>query len=195
MLLPGRRRRQRAEWRAEPGPGYQLREYHRGVPTGQVAVIAWPERPDAVALGPEVWLICRATRLEIGEHRPGGQDGARLRLPYRCCTDLRLTNGPGLPGTEPVRLSLSASLGGTTAFTLALWFPAVHRPLLEDLARRLSARRPPAHPAPSAEAPRKLVPLEVSAAPDTPDWLVFRPGPDDGVLSPRPHTEATGESR
>ncbi|QFU90767.1 hypothetical protein [Amycolatopsis sp. YIM 10] len=179
MLLP--RRKPRTEWRAEAGPGYQLREYRRGMPTGQVAVIARPELPGAVAHGPDVWLTCRADRLEIGEHRGAGREGARLHLPYRCCTELRLIGEPGLPGSAPIRLTLSANLGGGTAFTLNLWFPAVHRPFLEDLARRVAGRRTP--------PPRRtLVPLEVSVAPDSPDWLVFRPVPDDGVLAPRPPT-------
>jgi hypothetical protein len=156
------------EWRHEDGPGYELRQYRRGRPTGIVATTAWAEPPGAgreVLSGPDVWLVREPTRITIVERQDTGHGAVRLRIPLRSCQDITIVDEPGLPGAALVRLTVTVRLGARATVTVRLWLAGGCRPVLEDLARRIRVDEP------ASVLPR----LEVAQAPDDDDWIVFRP--------------------
>lgn len=189
-MLPWRR----TEWRPEPGPNYELRQYVRGRPTGVVAITAWDDRqhgsPRAMVSGSDVWLIRERTRLIITERRAGDYGPVRLQIPLRSCVDASIVDEPGLPGTALLRFTLTVRIGQSGTFTVPLWFPAEHRQILDDLARRIRTGPRP-EPAPAALEPDRrpvdpLPLLDVAQAPDDEEWVVFRPSrSSDDVLAPR----------
>jgi len=156
------------EWRHEDGPGYQLRQYQRGRPTGIVATTAWAQPPGAgreVLSGPDVWLVREPTRIMIVERQNTGHGAVLLRIPLRSCQAITMVDEPGLPGAALVRLTLTVRLGARATVTVLLWLAGGSRPVLEDLARRIRVE-------PTAQV---LPRLEVAQAPDDDDWIVFRP--------------------
>jgi len=156
------------EWRPEAGPGYELRQYQRGRPTGIVATTAWAQPPDSgreVLSGPDVWLVREPTRMMIIERQHTGHGAVLLRIPLRSCQDITMADEPGLPGAALVRLTMTVRLGTRATATVSLWLDGGSRPILEDLARRIRA-----------DAPTTVLPrLAVAQAPDNDDWIVFRP--------------------
>ncbi|HYS42162.1 MAG TPA: hypothetical protein VEO01_41610, partial [Pseudonocardiaceae bacterium] len=65
--------RRQPEWRGESGPGYDLRQYVGGRPTGLVATTAWQApRDESAVAGPDVWLVRAPTHVVIGEYRNRG---------------------------------------------------------------------------------------------------------------------------
>ncbi len=192
------------EWRWENGPGYQLRQYHRGKPTGLVAIAAWdnPRAARQVIGGPDVWLVHEPGRITVEERR-SGPDALRLRIPLRLLSAIDLVDEPGLPGTALVRATLTARLGSAGKFTVPLWFPERARAALDELVRSLRpaehhverAPGPAPDPAPDPAPPRtappepRLAPLTVDRAPVDEDWVVFRPAFTDEVVTPRPEGE------
>jgi hypothetical protein len=182
MMLSWRRR---AEWRYEPGPGYTLRQYWRGRPTGMIAVTTWDEQPAAsphtMVSGPDVCLIHESTQLIVAEHPTDGRGVVRLQIPMQSCVDALIVDEPGLPGDAMVRLTLTVRVGRNAIVTLPLWFPAEHRPFLDDLTRRIR------HDEPACSPPARSLPLlEVALAPGDDDWVVFRPAASSNdVLVPR----------
>jgi hypothetical protein len=178
-------RLRRTEWREESGPGHELRQYHRGRPTGVVAITAWDDQPNAAdritVSGPDVWLVRERTRLVITERRTGEHSPIRLLIPLRSCVDAAITDEPGLPGATLLRLTLTVRIGQSTTFAVPLWFPTEHRAFLHDLAGRIRGTAPPVR-----RTVNPLPSLEVDRAPEDDDWVVFRPSPSsDGVLVPR----------
>jgi hypothetical protein len=177
-------RRAKPQWRLESGPGYDLRQYQGGRPTGLVAVTAWDHnelgRPPG-AVGPDVWLIRHGSRLVVEEHRLGA---VRLQIPLRSCVKACLTDEPGLPGAALIRLTLVVRVGRAATFTLPLWFLPQAHVFLRDLVAEILAQTKPKPPPPRPREAPALPLLEVGRAPDHPDWVVFRPA-DDGVLVER----------
>jgi hypothetical protein len=169
----------RPVWRKEDGPGYQMRQYVGRRPTGLVAITAWDDpAPHRSIAGPDVWLVCEATRVTVTERRDARPGAVRLEIPFRSCVDVTVVDEPGLPGNALVRLTLTVQIGSTTTFAVPLWFPMAHRPLLDELARRIRARARP--------QPDQMPPLEVDQAPDRADWVVFRPArTSEDVVVPR----------
>ncbi|HEU5470845.1 MAG TPA: hypothetical protein VFV67_09345 [Actinophytocola sp.] len=175
-----------------------MRQYRRGRPTGVVAMVAWDSRfgtsPRPVAHGPDVWMVLEPRQLTIAERTDQGHGQARLYIPLRSCSDVALLDEPGLHGSSLVRLTLTVRIGQGPSFTLPLWFPTDARPVLEDLARRVRTQAPPSSEEPTRPSPKRTwtrtgrtVPLlEVEAAPDDADWVVFRPSVSSAeVLIPR----------
>jgi hypothetical protein len=179
--------RGKIEWRPDPGPGYDLRQYRGGRPTGRVAVVGWDDRDAArsrTAVGPDVWLGRERSLLVIEEFRHrGAGPAARLRLPIRSCVDARLAAEPGLPGNALVRLTLTLSIGAATII-LPLWFQSRSQPFLQTIVDDVVAR-PGGVGSPTADTPMPTVPpLDVVQAPDNDDWIVFRPADHGEVLLP-----------
>jgi hypothetical protein len=173
------------EWRREDGPGYQLRQYDRGRPTGMVATVLWDNHDDQtreVISGPDVWLVRERHRITVVERRGAGHGMMRLQIPLRSCRSATLLDEPGLPGEALVRLTLTVSLGSMSTVTMPLWFSCWDRPALERLARLVQVTEQPAvadprspQRQPQASTSTTLVPLVVDQAPDTDDWIVFGP--------------------
>lgn len=181
----------KVEWRQENGPGYDLRQYHRGHPTGLVAVTGWDHYGAvrrAGATGPDVRLYRNLSTLVAEEHR---RPGVRLRLPIQSCVDARLVGEPGLPGTALLRLTLTARFGQATTFTVSLWFPPRSRPFLQGIVDEIVGLK---NQPDVVDAP-VLPPLEVAQAPDDKDWVVFRPSDDGEVLRRRDLARERGECR
>ncbi|NUT95936.1 MAG: hypothetical protein HOY78_28320 [Saccharothrix sp.] len=185
-----------AEWRWEAGPGYQLRQYQGGKPTGLVAVAAWnaPSAVRHVIDGPDVWLIHEPGGITVEERR-SGPNAMRLHIPLRSLMAIDLAEEPGLPGMALVRMTLTAQLGSMGSFTVPLWFPERARPAVDNLIRSLQPTEhhvPPAPvPTPDRVSPRPeppepgLAPLAVERAPDDDDWVVFRSASADEVVTSR----------
>jgi hypothetical protein len=185
------RRRRAMDWRHEPGPGYDLREYHWGVPTGWVAVaVRGHGAPGSDVFqipGHHVLLIIERNWITVIDRSTEGQDGVRLHAPFGSCVDMKIFDEPGLPGTASVRLDLLVHIGLEATVTVPMWFPGEQRPWLDQLARLVLGRREPALPQPTAQ-PLPL--LEIERAPDTSDWLVFLAHPSSAeVLRPRRNGE------
>ncbi len=181
------RRRPRPEWRPESGPGYDLRQYDRGRPTGLVAVLGWDHGTGrAPGLhGPDVRLFRDRSTLVIEEHRrPGnGVRGVEIRVPVSSCLNATLSDEPGLPGTALVRLVLVVRLGRQATFPVPLWFPPRSRRYLQQLVEEVNgpesggtARRPPPETV--------LAPLKVTRAPDDDNWITFRSADDGEAVLP-----------
>jgi hypothetical protein len=191
-----RLRRQRppiAEWRPERGPGYDLRQYLNGEPTGLVATTAWRAPGDARPAAQEipgigVVLIVEQCWITVAERCAPRRTGVWLRLPLRSCVGAQLLDEPGLPGSALVRVTLTVRIG-ENGTAVPLWFAVEQRPeLLRFVDRLRGGTGPPAPPSPPAAPP--LPPLEVDQAPDTDDWVVFRPHrTSDEVLRLRPADE------
>ncbi|MDS0133233.1 MULTISPECIES: hypothetical protein [unclassified Amycolatopsis] len=182
------RRRPRPEWRPEPGPGYDLRQYDRGRPTGLVAVMGWDHgtgKPPGLH-GPDVRLFRDRATLVIEEHqRPGNAvRGVELRVPVSSCVTATLDDEPGLPGTALVRLVLVVRLGRQATFRVPLWFPSRSRRFLQQLVDEVSGRAPGRTTRQPAPRPA-LVPLEVTRAPDDDDWITFRSADEGEAVLPR----------
>jgi hypothetical protein len=183
-------RRARPEWRHEDGPGYDLRQYVGGQPTGRVAITAWEDDGTGtreVIEGTQVWLVLERTRLTVIERHERGHGAIRLQIPLRACVEAMLSDGLGLPGSAVIRLTLLARLGSVT-ITLPLWFDCRDRPALERLVHVITGDQPSASAPPSVTARPlpTLSPLVVDQAPDTDDWIVFRPSPSsEDVVSGR----------
>ena len=163
------RHRRDVEWRQEHGPGYDLRQYQRGRPTGLVAVLGWHHNePTGLrqASGPDVRLWRDHAWILVEEH-DRGRPGAGLRLPVRSIVDARIDEEPGLPGVALLRLTLTARFGHGGVFTVPLWFSAECRLFLRGLVEEvLQQQRLPPRP----EVTRR--------APSGPDWIVFRSASD-----------------
>lgn len=192
-MLRMTRRRPVVEWRHERGPGYDLRQYYKGKPTGVVAATAWhglgDARPSVLEVpGQDVRLIIERTRITVVERSATGYSGARLRVPFRSCVDAQVLDEPGLPGASLVRLNLTVRMGPDAQLTVPMWFDGEHRPQLHQLARRIR-ERPPATVAPPAAPPLPV--LDVQQAPDTGDWVVFRAHRSSSEVLAR----GTGETR
>jgi hypothetical protein len=174
------------EWRHENGPGYQLRQYDHGRPTGRVATVTWEGQDDdrtrEVISGPDVWLVREHHWITVIGHQSSDHAAMRLRFPLRSCQDATLHDEPGLPGDALVRLTLTVQIGSSTV-TMPLWFPCQDRRALERLARLIRTRASEQAPVterapvtdPSPQPSATLVPLVVEQAPDNDDWIVFRP--------------------
>lgn len=180
--------RGKIEWRPDPGPGYDLRQYCGGRPTGRVAVVGWDDRDSArsrTAVGPDVWLGRERSLLVIEEfRRRGAGPGARLRVPIRSCVDARIAAEPGLPGNALVRLTLTLSIGAATII-LPLWFQSRSVPFLQTIVDDVATRPGGGTGSSAADGPMSaLPPLEVVQAPDNDDWVVFRPADHGEVLLP-----------
>lgn len=158
-------RRRRPEWRYEQGPGYHLRQYEGGRPTGLVAVVNHVDATDARWIdGVGVRLVLERSRLVVEEPQ---SRGALVRIPLRSCVGAELSTEVGMPGSTLLRLTLTFRLGRAATVTMPLWFPVRGRPFLHRLVTEINhspARRP-----------------------QRPDWLVFRPVDEDDVV--------TGEER
>jgi hypothetical protein len=160
-------KRKFTEWRHEPGPGYDIRQYFAGQPTGLFAKIT-QHGPDVTRIpGEQVELIVDAARLSVLDWRGPGHDVVRLEIPLESCMDIQVLDESGLPGTAPVRLDLTFRFGPDGTVTVPMWFPGEQRAWLQDL-KRLIRKRPVAPPA------QGLPVLDVELAPDTGDWVVFR---------------------
>jgi hypothetical protein len=179
-------RRRSPEWRHEDGPGYELRQYRHGRPTGVVATTAWDVPPGAgrdVISGPDVWLIREPTRITVVERQDSGYGAVRLRIPLRSCQDVTIVDEPGLPGAALVRVTLTVRLGARATVVVPLWLAGGSRPALEDLARGIRGREPTQPPPASVPT---LTRLQVDQAPDDDDWIVFRPSRShEDVVVPR----------
>lgn len=191
-------KRAKPQWRQESGPGYDLRQYQGGRPTGLVAVTAWDHRERGGrhgAEGPDVRLIRQGGRLIVEEHRLSHLGALRLHVPLRSCVSAHLTDEPGLPGAALIRLTLVVRVGRAATFTLPLWFAPQAHVFLRDLVAEIMAKpKPkPKPPPPQSQEASALPLLEAGRAPDHPDWVVFRSA-DDGVLAERPECPA-GEPR
>ncbi|HEV3359301.1 MAG TPA: hypothetical protein VG247_21060 [Pseudonocardiaceae bacterium] len=154
-------RRHKPEWRYEQGPGYHLRQYEGGRPTGLVAVVNHINATDARWIdGIGVRLLLERSRLVIEELR--GQ-GTLVRIPRRSCVRAELSTEVGMPGSTLLKLTLTFRLGRDATVRLPLWFPTQGRAsLLQQLVAEVN-RSP-------------------TAAPDNSDWLVFRPVDTDDVV-------------
>ncbi|SFI90603.1 hypothetical protein [Amycolatopsis sacchari] len=176
------RSRARLEWRYEPGPGHELRQYLGGAPTGRVAITAWdcPDRTHLV--GPDVFLIRDHTTLTVTEQpRHGLGSAVRLQVALASCRDAQLVDEPGLPGTAPIRFTLTVRLG-RAAVDVPLWFSAGSRPFLQRLAAEIQAGAVVARKKRAAEV---LTPLVVDTAPGSAEWIVFRASGDEDAVVPR----------
>lgn len=153
-------RRRKAEWRYEQGPGYHLRQYEGGRPTGLVAVVNHIDATDARWIdGLGVRLVLERSRLVIEELR---NRGALVRVPLRSCVGAELSTEAGLPGSTLLKLTLTFRLGRDATVRLPLWFPAQGRAsLLHQFVAEVN--RSPARP-------------------ENSDWLVFRPVDTDDVV-------------
>jgi hypothetical protein len=176
-VLRASRRRPVVEWRHEPGPGYDLRQYCDGGPTGLVAATSWHPPDEAGPAvreipGHDIRLIVERTRVTLLERRAPGYSGVRFRVPIRSCVGAEILDEPGLPGAGLIRLNLTVRFGPDVTVTLPMWFPSRERTRLHDLAAHLRNCAQP--PAPPRSVPSLPV-LDVGMAPDTDDWVVFRP--------------------
>jgi len=168
------------EWRPEDGPGYQLRQYDHGQPTGRVATVMWDGQDDEareVITGPDVWLVRERHRITVIERQDSDHAAMRLRIPLRSCQDAILLDEPGLPGDALVRLTLTVRVGPAATLTMPLWFSGRDRAALERLAGQIRTRdgEPARVVEPPSQPSATLVPLVTEQAPDNDDWLVFRP--------------------
>jgi len=182
----------------------ERRQFPRGRPTGMVAVTEWQRTtsPQTMVSGPAVCLIREPTQLIIAEHPTDGRDAVRLQIPLPSCVNALIVDEPGLPGDAMVRLTLTVRIGKDAIVTVPLWFPAEHRPFLDDLTRRIRSGEPtcPSPPEPVCRPPAEPVRqppagslplLEVALAPGGDDWVVFRPAASSNdVLVP--HTGVGG---
>jgi hypothetical protein len=173
--------RRKVEWRMEPGPGYELRQYQGRRPTGLVAVMGWDNGDNARpvgATGPDVRMTRQYSRLVIEEHRhrPGGT-AVRMQVPLQSCVDAQLAAEPGLPGTALSRFTLTVRLGTQSPFSVSLWFPSTCHPFLQSIVNEIKAAQ---------QTMRRTPLLEVGQAPQDGDWVVFRPADDAGVVRRRP---------
>jgi hypothetical protein len=185
-------RRAKPEWRAEPGPDHDLRQYLGGRPTGLVAVVRWNhgEPLPPLAVGPDVRLFRSRSSLIIDGNRDrSGGPALRLRLPLRSCVAAQLTDEPGLPGTALVRLTLTVRVGPGTC-TLPLWFPGPNRGVLQRLVAEIerAAAAPPwggPHPSPGQpEVALPSLPGGVSPAPEEHPPVPVVPPERPQTLSP-----------
>ncbi len=153
--------RRRPEWRYEQGPGYHLRQYEGGRPTGLVAVVNHIDATDARWIdGVGVRLVRERSRLVVEELQ---SRGVLLRIPLRSCVRAELSTEAGMPGSTLLKLSLTFRLGRTATVTMPLWFPLAGRAFLHRLVAEINRS-----PAPS---------------PERSDWLVFRPVDEDDVVT------------
>lgn len=179
--LTGRRMFRRwtgPEWRHEPAPAYDLRQYVGGRPTGMVAAMSWrPATDDAwqTAHGPDGWLLREPRRLVLAERRDRGEAVVRMQIPLRACVDAAVVDEPGLPGRALVRFTVTARFGAGAPFSLTMWFSPEYRHLLTGIVRDVNGRGEP--PRTRASGVRALPPLEVRQVPDDGDWVAFQPGP------------------
>jgi len=182
-------RRRKPEWRHEPGPGYDLRQYENGRPTGFVAVVSHVSAATAPWIaGPDVRLVRERSRLVVEEHRSrSGAPAALLRIPLRACVGAELSTELGLPGSALIRLTLTFRVGRRGTATVPLWFPAQGRPFLQTIVNEIDGRATPATPSepgpPSPPRPPILPRLLVRGAPDDDNWLVFRSVDNNEVVS------------
>ncbi|MFF4594741.1 hypothetical protein [Amycolatopsis sp. NPDC001319] len=93
------------------------------------------------------------------------------------------------------------TLGRTAQVELPLWFPAQGRVFLQRLVDEVTARAvsgggpPPPPPQSAAPSGPVLRPLRVRRAPDTREWVVFRPGNDTDVLEGCTDDEVVNDER
>lgn len=182
------RKRPRPEWRPEAGPGYDLRQYDRGQPTGLVAVTGWDHGAARLPglQGPDVRMFRERSTLIIEEHpRLGnGVRGVGLRVPVASCVSATLIDEPGLPGTALLRLVLVVRLGRRATFPVPVWFPPRSRQFLQQLVDEIG-RNTPRTPQPEPPPHLGLAPLPVTRAPDDDDWISFRSADDGEAVLPR----------
>ena len=190
------------EWRQEPGPDCDLRQYRNGRPTGLVARVGITRRevpPVPETTGLDVRLVRHRSMLVVEEHGPLGR-GRRtvLQVPIHRCASARLTTEPGLPGAELLCLTLFVRLGRVTVVPIPLWFPPRSRAFLQGLVDEVGepprTRPVPAvpgndRPPPSPAEVPTVVPLPVRRAPSDPDWVVFLAADAGEVLVPEPGHE------
>jgi hypothetical protein len=193
-MLRMTRTRRSMEWRYEPGPGYDLRQYWRGKPTGVVAATMWhgrtAARKDVLEIpGQDVLLIIERSRITVYERCMPGRGGVRIRLPLRSCVDAQVLNEPGLPGAMLIRLNLTVRIGTGVTLTVPMWFPVEQGTQLYRLVDHLRAYAASPNP---HELPLPLTDTE--QAPDSPDWVVFRPHPSSGDVPRKQHANVADDA-
>ncbi|MGQ0841409.1 hypothetical protein [Actinokineospora sp.] len=183
--------RGRTGWREVTDPPFLSRWYDNGAPTGLVTVAAWDERFDdprttMVLDGHAVRLIWRAGRITVIERSATGRRGAKFDVPLGACVGARLDDEPGVPGSAAIALALAVRLGprSSAELEIRLRFAAAARPhldpLVHEIHRRVGLGAEPKHDKKSdrhrgdtARGPLPRLPVE--SAPNTDEWVVFRP--------------------